>query len=52
MLSDTDAACVAVILASGLKKENNIFCSKEWYKQIQKYIHGIQVAEQTLRATV
>ena len=42
MLNDSDAAC-GHYFSAVFKKEKNSICSKEWYKQRQKFTHGIQV---------
>jgi hypothetical protein len=39
MLSDTDAACVAIALALCLVNERNRRWIKEWYKRRPQYTH-------------
>ena len=39
MLSDTDAACLAIVSALCLVNERNRRWSKEWYKRRPQYIH-------------
>jgi len=51
MLSDTDAACLAIVSALCLVNERNRRWSKEWYKRRPQYTHENLMADLILRDT-